>query len=82
MQKEKTMDDFKYFIVSLDIVTLKMVLESLEPIDKNLNNINNIDSEVTLWKTKGYLSCLQDIRKNIELWIEAKEVGVEQYFQE
>lgn len=77
-----SLEDFKYILVSLDMHTLKVVLENIKCIGINMNNVNNIDNENTLWKTKGYLSCLHDITKNLEVWIEAKEKGVDLFFNQ
>lgn len=77
--KDKEIEDFKYFLVTLDLKTLTLILKNIEDTGSKMNNIFNIDNEKTLYQTKGYLNCLEDLSKTLKGYIHAKEIGVDKF---
>lgn len=75
-------EEYQAWINNLDLRTLESLLNLFDESEDKMNNIMTIDSEKTLFLTKGYLTCISDYKKNINSLIQIKKIGIVNYFNE
>lgn len=75
-------EEYQAWINNLDLRTLESLLNLFDESEDKMNNIMTIDSEKTLFLTKGYLTCISDYKKNINSLIQIKKIGIINYFNE
>lgn len=75
-------EEYQVWLNNLDLKTLENLLNLFDESESKMNNIMTIDSEKTLYLTKGYLTCISDYKKNINSIITIKKIGIVNFLNE